>query len=357
MAGIYKRGKTYWARAQRNGREYRDSLKTTDRRIALRRYEQWKERLEALAWGDRPRISFAEAVRQFMTQHFPTLKPKSSMRYGLSLKWLADQYEGKYLDQIDKQSLGEFEEVRRLKGVTSSTIRRDLACLSSLLSFCEDRDWIEEGANKVPSYLRRRAKRGLKEGQPRDRWLRHTEEDALLDQAAAKRYSKGRIREAIMLAIDTGLREQELFSLTWAQVDLLNQTISTTRDTKSGRIRAVPLPERSARFLAQWKAEEAARTVKSFFVFRKENGKRYRSFTRSFKTLAGKAGLPDICWHDLRRTAGCRWLKDYRKQMHEVSMLLGHSSVKVTEKSYAFLDQMQLAEETAAQNPAQRRVN
>jgi integrase len=287
-----------------------------------------------------------------MAQHFPTLKPKSAQRYGVSLGWLSDKFENSFIDEISRQALSELEEDRRATGVTSSTIRRDFACLSSLLAFCEDKDWIEEGKNPVPSYLRRRAKRGLKEGQPRKRWLRHNEEKVMLDLAGARKFSKGRLREAMMLAIDTGLREEEQFSLRWPQVDLGGGMIFTTRDTKNGRSRAVPLPERSAQFLAQWKEENRRRKVPSLYVFSKENGERYKNLYRGFKALAAEAGMPELWWHDLRRTAGCRWLRDYKKQIHEVSVLLGHSSVVVTERSYAFLEQEVLAQETSAQIPA-----
>jgi hypothetical protein len=36
--------------------------------------------------------------------------------------------------------------------------------------------------------------------------------------------------------------------------------------------------------------------------------------------------------------AGCRWLQRDGKSMEEVSILLGHSSVLVTEQRYAFLE-------------------
>lgn len=348
MAGIYKRGATYWARAQRKGIEYRRSLGTTDRQVAKRRFEQWLENLEATAWGERPRVAFAEAVKQFIVQHFDTLKPKSAVRYGLSLKKLSAQFRDKYLADIDKASLAEFETMRRSEGVTASSIRRDLACLSSLISFCEDKDWVEEGFNPVKGYLRKRAKRGLKEGQPRTRYFTPAEERALLNTA------KSPLREAMMLAIDTGLREQELFSLTWPQIDLLSCTIRTTKDTKNGRARSVPVPERSAQFLAQWKAKNTG-PVASLYVFHKERGKRFRNFYRGFKTLTRRLSLGEVQWHDLRRTAGCRWLQDYGKSLHEVSVLLGHSSYGVTERSYAFLDQHRIATETA-QFPAQHRA-
>lgn len=47
-----------------------------------------------------------------------------------------------------------------------------------------------------------------------------------------------------------------------------------------------------------------------------------------------RAGLPDITFHDLRHTAGSLMLlADAR--MTEVSEILGHSSVKVTQDIYA----------------------
>lgn len=290
---------------------------------------------------------------QFMDQHFQTLKPASASRYALSLKWLSDRFEGKYLDEIDKSGLSAFEDMRRSSGVTPSTIRRDLACLSSLLTFCEDKDWIEEGKNLVPGYMRRRARRGLKEGQSRTRWLTHAEEASLLTLSAANRFSKGPLRQAIMLAIDTGLREQELFSLTWPQIDLVNRVITTTKDTKNGRARAVPMQDRSAQFLAHWKTVNSASSTPTFYVFAKANSRRYQNLFRGFKALVSKAGIPEVCWHDLRRTAGCRWLQNHGMKLHQVSVLLGHSSIMVTEKSYAFLDQLQLAKDTATQFPAQ----
>jgi integrase len=54
--------------------------------------------------------------------------------------------------------------------------------------------------------------------------------------------------------------------------------------------------------------------------------------------------IAPLVWHDLRRTAGCRWLQRDGKTMEEVSILLGHSSVTVTENCYAFLEAETVAE-------------
>lgn len=342
MAGVYRRGRTYWARGQRNGREFRESLKTTDRRVAEKRYREWLDRLDAIAWGDRPRYTFAEAVERFCREHLTTLKPASSRRYGVSLKWLSDMFAGNYLDQITRERLADFEGGRRAGGAAAPTIRRDLACLSSLLTSCEDWDWIEEGRNPVPGYMARRAKRGLKESPPRRRYLSTSEEERLLDHATPA------VRDAITVAIDTGLRLEEQFSLTWPQVDFRRGLIQTTKRTKNGRARTVPLPERSAQILARLKVPTHGVLV-SLYVFRHEDGKRLVNMDKGLRGAARRAGIADLRWHDLRRTAGCRWLHRGRS-MEEVSILLGHSSVTVTERSYAFLDNEKVAGEVA-QNP------
>src|SRR6516164_6994094 len=238
---IYRRGKTYWVRAQRQNREYRRSLKTTDRAIADRRARAWLGELDAIEWGDKPRRSYAEAEEKFIREHLIAIKPRAAQRYGVSLKHLSEHFGDKALDQITTATLSEFENKRRMQGVSPSTIRRDLACLSSLMTSCLDWEWLD--GNIVPAYLRRRSKRGLKEGAPRTRYLTEAEEGALLKAATPD------VRQAIMLAIDTGLRREELFSLRWSQIDLQRGIISTTTKTKSGRARSVPLPERSRAIL------------------------------------------------------------------------------------------------------------
>ena len=75
---------------------------------------------------------------------------------------------------------------------------------------------------------------------------------------------------------------------------------------------------------------------------------------KGFKAAMRRAGITELQWHDLRRTAGCRWMQRDGKSMEEVSILLGHSSVLVTETRYAFLEGETVAESlSAAQKPAQ----
>jgi integrase len=329
MSSMFRRGKTYYARAWR-GKEFRTSLGTADRAVAEKRFRGWLDDLDKQAWDEKPERTYADAEEKFIREHLTRIKPSSAKRYGVSLKQLIKHFGKLKLSEIDMAVLSAFETKRRLDGVQSSSIRRDLACLSSMLTSCEEWSWLEN--NPVPAFLRQRSRRGLKEGEARTRYLSESEEVALLDAATDA------VRDAITLAIDTGLRREELFSLQWWQIDIDRGLITTTSNTKSGRARKVPLPARSGAVLA--KLDKAAPHV----LINPKTGARYVAQNKGFKAALRRADIRDLEWHDLRRTAGCRWLQREKLSMEEVSILLGHSSIAVTERRYAFLEAEQVAE-------------
>lgn len=342
MAGIYKRGATYWGRAQRDGREYRFSLRTPNKGIAEKRLRDWLTDMDAVAWGDKPPRPWQAVWERFMREHFPTIKPSSATRYAVSLQNLSRVMDGKNIQQVSTGLLSEFETMRRTEGASAPTIRRDLACLSCLMSYCEEWEWIEDGKNIVPAYMRRRRRKGLKEAPGGTRYLSVAEEAALIAEASEP------ARTAIILSIDSGLRDQEVMKLKWEQIDFANGTIKLSAErTKSKRDRFAPLPERSADLL-----KKRPRHFTSPFVFYHADGRPYLRMLKAFMTALKRAGIKDVRWHDLRRTAGCRWLQS-GVSMERVSVMLGHASVSTTERCYAFLNPETVARTQAAQKRAQ----
>jgi integrase len=148
------------------------------------------------------------------------------------------------------------------------------------------------------------------------------------------------VRDAITLAIDTGLRLSELFGLQWPQIDFARGIIATTTKTKSGRARHVPLTQRSRLILNAIPRRLDTRYV----LVNPDTGTRYVHRSKGLEAARRRSGTAAVRWHDLRRTAGCRWLQCDGKTIHDVSVLLGHSSVSVTEKHYAFVNEQALAE-------------
>jgi integrase len=350
MAGIYRRSKTWWGRIQRGGKDIRRSLETRSESVARRRLTAWLDRLDASAWGEKSAVTLNEIADRFIREHLPQLRIKSAERYGISLNHLDTAMGHRTLDAIGSAELIEFETARRAEGASSPTIRRDLACLSSLYSFAQERELVD--LNPVPVFLKRARRRGLRESEARTRYLSRPEETGLLaaavparkpSPAAAKRNKRrvhagprndAMLRAAIMVAIYSGLRLREQFDLTWPDVDLAARLVRIPAARAKGRrTRDVVLLEPAIDAM-----RALPRHIKSRFVFWHRDGARFRHLDRGFKAAAKRAGIKDVRWHDLRRTHGCRLLQEHGWSMEMVQAQLGHSSVVVTEKAYAFLE-------------------
>lgn len=343
MATIYRRGRQWWGRVQRQGQDLRQPLKTTTEAVARRRLKEWLEDLDRIAWGEKPRRTFDDLALAFIDRHLPTLRPRSAARYVSSIAALTPSFEGLYLDQIGGPQLSEFEQARRREGrripekmlgrkaphgLRPATIRRDLACLSSMFGFAIELEWCE--ANPVSAYLRRGKKRGLREAPPRRRYLSPDEERRLLGAVDSPE-----LRNAIALAIDTGLRREELFGLERSRVRLDRNEVRVMGDgTKNARPRNIPLLPRAREILAQ----NPAQLRTTFVLVNPKTGQRYQHMNRGLAGAAKRAGIEPLTWHDLRRTCGCRLLQDHGLSIEQVSRWLGHSSVLVTERSYSFLE-------------------
>lgn len=333
MASTYKpKGTRYWwGRVQRDGRIFRKSLKTTVRSVAEKRLAAWREELDAIGYGEQPARTYDEAMLHFLEGHVPTLKPSSQRRYRASAKGLTVELTGLPLHRITSGRLSDFEAIRRGQGASAPTIRRDLACLSSMFETVI-LDWDLEIPNPVPIFLKKRAKRGqLKESPPRVRYLDHEEETRLIAHASPY------LRPMIIFAIDTGLRLEEQLSLVWAQVNLQRREISLTV-TKTGTPRRVPILPRTLDLL-----EHHPRFLRSEYVFHKQtDGSRFGKLTRGLAGAAKRAKIKNLRWHDLRRTCGCRLLQDHGLSMEQVGKWLGHKLITQTQRAYAFLEVDQL---------------
>jgi integrase len=59
-------------------------------------------------------------------------------------------------------------------------------------------------------------------------------------------------------------------------------------------------------------------------------------FSKQFAKVADRAKVPDVTFHDLRRHVGTLLING-GERLEVVSKLLGHSTVAVTQRSYAHL--------------------
>jgi len=122
---------------------------------------------------------------------------------------------------------------KRLRSVTSGTVRRELALLSHCFEIAR-KEWGTKGLNPNP----------VKEivlpspGKPRDQRLPQIGLEGFWKAVEEARADW--VKPFIILAIETGMRRGELLSLTWNNVNF-RKGIAFLPDTKNGSERTVPL--------------------------------------------------------------------------------------------------------------------
>jgi integrase len=141
------------------------------------------------------------------------------------------------------------------------------------------------------------------------------------------------VSNMVRLALYTGLRRGEMFSLKWNDIDFYNKTI-TIRPEKKGRHTSIPLNEMAEKVLE----EHAHLEAKSEFVFPGRGGKKRTECKRPLLRIKKNAGLPD----DFRLLQGLRHVyasmlaSSGEVDMETLQSLLTHKSPLMTQR-YAHL--------------------
>ena len=246
------------------------------------------------------------------------------------------------LDQITPRRLEAFKADRLAQGLKPVTVNKHLGVLKKLLNCA-----VEWGKlAKVPRI--RMLKAGVTDDS--DEWLLPEEVGQLLEAAEAE----PKWRTFFFIAVRAGLRRGEVFALHWRDIDFdakriyVNYTVyKGTLQTPKGDIkRWVPLSDDLADALRAWRLRSQGK-----LVFPNGKGKLTTSPSSANKALARvlKGGrLRHVRVHDLRHTfashlvlQGC--------SLRVVQKLLGHSSIKMTER-YAPVGDRQLSAAVASLN-------
>lgn len=257
-------------------------------------------------------------TQKFSDEHLPLLKPRTAEGYRTHLRCLTQQFQGLYLDEINKTKIAEYISSRRQSGLSSPTIRRHLSTLSSMYSRAMGWGWIDTNPAKFFD------KRAVPEAKPRVRYITQQESKELHHHAAPH------LKPILEIAVQTGMRREELLPLKWSQVNLDRREITLTK-TKSGLPRVIPLTDQAvATFVA------TPRHVTSPYVFcNRTTGERYRSVKKAFHTACKRAGITDFRFHDLRHTFGS-WSVQGGMDLYRLSRILGHATTQMSAR-YAHL--------------------
>jgi integrase len=141
------------------------------------------------------------------------------------------------------------------------------------------------------------------------------------------------LKGMIILALDSGMRRGEIFKLRWQDIDFENNLIRIVgTHTKTERERIAPLSQR---------AKDELESLRQ--ITKGDNPFPFVDIKRSFATAKRLAGIDDLHFHDLRRTAITRWLQQ-GTSLAFAGKFAGHSQLQTTMKHYTATDAAMIEE-------------
>ncbi len=327
---LYRRGKTWWARVQVDGKDHRRSLRTASLAEARQRLKIELEKAGHFRFHGESRHTWKEAAIEWSKD--PGVKPRVVTRYLSSIAQLRTILDPLYVDEINR---GVMSKIARRSGVTNATRRRDLTAVSAVLRWCVGHEWAEENHARTwdRSIIRER----------RDPIVLPSDGDIAAVIAACP----GHFADLVQFAQFTGMREEECAGLEWYEVSE-KRAVATLTKTKTSRPRAVPLDDRALKCLpgtAPGTAEGGVIPLHRRWVFWHGGADRYENVASKFAAItarlargmaAKKRPFRRFRFHDLRHW----YAVDYLKRGGSIYMLqkiLGHASIRTTEGYLSYL--------------------
>jgi integrase len=320
---MLKRSGVWWTCIRHNGRKIQKSLETPDRKLAKAIEAKIRTEIIEGKYYEKPigrEKSFKQLMERFMKEHAPKVSAGMQRSYASSLKHLIPFFGDLNLLSISRKKISRYKVLRLDEGVRPATVNRELAMLSKAFTLAlEDWEWIN-GNDKPFSKISYE-----KENNERDRWLTDDEEKRLLGNCPEW------LREIIIFALNTGLRQGELLSLEWSRVSLFRKTILIQK-TKNGKPKTVPL-NRYAMDVIEPKSEKKVRRLNNDFVFVSSHGTRIdrHNLRRAFNSAIRKAEIEDFKFHDLRHCF-CTKLAQRGVDIYKIAKLAGHEDIRMTQR-------------------------
>lgn len=316
MATFRQRNNKWQARVQRNG--YPDIAKSFDTKTDA---IKWATHTEAqidkgsfISTALAERTTFSELILRYLQEVTP--KTKSAKEDGFRLRALARKPIAKYnMMALTPSRIAEYRDIR-LKEVSSGTVIRELAYFSSVINHAR-REWGINIDNPIPLI------RKPETPPSRTRVLSDAEKDRLFDILKPRfKNSNPWILFIVQFALETAMRQGEILSLNWRDIDL-NKRTAHLETTKNGDRRTVPLSTRAVQIL-----QELPRSIDGR-VFPMNRP----ALCANFESACKRAGIEDLHFHDLRHTAITNMANKFSNIL-ELSAVTGHRQLSMLKKYY-----------------------
>ena len=137
-----------------------------------------------------------------------------------------------------------------------------------------------------------------------------------------------RMRLIVLTSWTTGMREGEVFRLSWSDLDSSQRLMAVRAHLKGGKTRYVPM---SPELAAEFRRFPAVLGEKRIFPPKPGAKSGRQRVDRSFKAALRMAGIEGFRFHDLRHTFAS-WYMMNGGDLYELAKILGHANIKMTER-------------------------
>jgi len=238
---------------------------------------------------------------------------------------LKEFFKGKRLNEITSLDVENLKKWFMKRKMTKPTANNYLTCLGRMFTIAIEWGYIEE--REKPKI------RKFKVGSLEKARILTEEEELRLYNACTDD-----LKPIILTALYTGLRREEILNLKWKDIDFESRQIRA-RATKTGQVYFAEMND--LLFILFQKLKE--RNGFSEYVFvNPRTGKRYKTIQYAFEKARKLAGLEDLRFHDLRHTFATRVSMKGGAGDRITQELLGHRSIKTTERYIHPLKQQKL---------------
>lgn len=228
--------------------------------------------------------------------------------------WMANPLTKRSLASLRSTDFALYRD-ERLNTVGGNTTRLELAVISHLFTIAR-KEWSIPVDNPIKNI------RMPKLPPARDRRPEGDEEARLIVACKAEKHGIW-LSTAVQLAIETGMREGELATLEWRQVNLEKKIVRLEK-TKNGDSRSVPLSNQAVELLKRLPRAVNCSVLPSF-----GSGE---ALSRAFGKARDKTGIEDFHFHDLRHEAASRFAPHMTAQT--LAKVMGWKTIQMAMRYY-----------------------
>ncbi len=206
-------------RFSHDGKQIRRSTETSDKQLAEKIHAKVLLQIVEGKWFDKPACedkTLQDMLDKYLAEYTISKTESGQPRDGTNAKHLKAFFGNPLLKEITPPKIVDYKAWRRREGKAPATIERELCLLKRGFTLAiREWEWVTD--NPVLKVSKERFNNQI------DRWLSVNEERRLLEACP------DRVREIVIFALNTGMKQGEILDLKWPYVDLKRRTATVMK--------------------------------------------------------------------------------------------------------------------------------